>query len=218
MTPRRGNKAHDTQHVSRLKEFADRLDLIGSWAQVPLPESDCKRLREIANRIKYMRVTAESSAKAVERAASATVLFIGPNSTGKTMAAAMLANELDCDLYRVDLSRVVSGYIGETEKNLRRVLDAAAESGAILLFDEADALFGKRTEVKDSHNRYANIETSYLLERMEASCGLVLLATNMRTEFDESFASRFDCIVEFRDLTDQRVHRMKMDRKNGDDT
>jgi SpoVK/Ycf46/Vps4 family AAA+-type ATPase len=107
-------------------------------------------------------------------------LFAGPSGTGKTMAAEILANELELDLFRIDLSAVVSKYIGETEKNLRRVFDAAEEGGAVLLFDEADALFGKRSEVKDSHDRYANVEISYLLQRMEAYRGLAILTTNMR--------------------------------------
>jgi SpoVK/Ycf46/Vps4 family AAA+-type ATPase len=134
------------------------------------------------------------------------------------MAAAVLANELDRDLYRVDLSPVVSKYIGETEKNLRRLFDAAEDSGAILFFDEADALFGKRSEVKDSHDRFANIEISFLLERMESYRGVAILATNLRGPLDGSFASRFDCIVEFRDLGGQRVRRVKLDRQNDDDT
>ncbi len=111
-------------------------------------------------------------------------LFAGESGTGKTMAAEVLARELQLDLYRIDLSAVVSKYIGETEKNLRRVFDAAEDSGAILLFDEADALFGKRSEVKDSHDRYANIEVSYLLQRMESYRGLAILTTNLKTALD----------------------------------
>jgi SpoVK/Ycf46/Vps4 family AAA+-type ATPase len=113
------------------------------------------------------------------------------------MAAEVLANELRLDLYRIDLSQVVSKYIGETEKNLRRVFDAAEEGGAILLFDEADALFGKRSEIKDSHDRYANIEVSYLLQRMEAYRGLAILTTNMKGALDSAFLRRIRFIVEF---------------------
>ena len=113
------------------------------------------------------------------------------------MAAEVLANELRLDLYRIDLSSVVSKYIGETEKNLRRVFDAAEDSGAILLFDEADALFGKRSEVKDSHDRYANIEVSYLLQRMEAYRGLAILTTNMKSGLDPAFLRRLRFIVQF---------------------
>jgi SpoVK/Ycf46/Vps4 family AAA+-type ATPase len=113
------------------------------------------------------------------------------------MAAELLANELRLDLYRIDLSSVVSKYIGETEKNLRRVFDAADRGGAVLLFDEADALFGKRTEVSDSHDRFANIEVSYLLQRMEAYEGLAILTTNMRSALDQAFVRRLRFVVEF---------------------
>ena len=124
-------------------------------------------------------------------------LFSGVSGTGKTMAAEVLANELRLDLYRIDLSAVVSKYIGETEKNLRRVFDAAEEGGAILLFDEADALFGKRTEVKDSHDRYANIEVSYLLQRVEAYRGLAILTTNLKSALDTAFLRRIRFILSF---------------------
>src|SRR5262249_1072819 len=124
-------------------------------------------------------------------------LFAGPSGTGKTMAAEVLAGELRLDLYRIDLSSVVSKYIGETEKNLRRVFDAAEQSGAILLFDEADALFGKRSEVKDSHDRYANIEVSYLLQRMEAYRGLAILTTNLRNALDPAFVRRIRFVIQF---------------------
>jgi SpoVK/Ycf46/Vps4 family AAA+-type ATPase len=124
-------------------------------------------------------------------------LFAGPSGTGKTTAAEILARELRLDLYRIDLSAVVSKYIGETEKNLRRLFDAADEGGAILLFDEADALFGKRSEVKDSHDRYANIEVSYLLQRMEAYRGLAILTTNQRQALDPAFLRRLRFVVQF---------------------
>jgi SpoVK/Ycf46/Vps4 family AAA+-type ATPase len=113
------------------------------------------------------------------------------------MAAEVLANELQLDLYRIDLSQVMSKYIGETEKNLRRVFDSAEGGGAILLFDEADALFGKRSEVKDSHDRYANIEVSYLLQRMESYRGLAILTTNMKNSLDPAFMRRIRFIVQF---------------------
>jgi SpoVK/Ycf46/Vps4 family AAA+-type ATPase len=124
-------------------------------------------------------------------------LFSGVSGTGKTLAAEVLASELRLDLYHIDLSAIVSKYIGETEKNLRRVFDAAEEGGAILLFDEADALFGKRSEVKDSHDRYANIEVSYLLQRMEAYRGLAVLTTNMKNALDAAFLRRIRFIVQF---------------------
>src|SRR5258708_19466834 len=119
------------------------------------------------------------------------------SGTGKTLAAEIMANELRLDLYRIDLSQVVSKYIGETEKNLRRVFDAAETAGAVLLFDEADALFGKRSEVKDSHDRYANIEVSYLLQRMEAYRGLAILTTNMNQALDQPFMRPIPFIPHF---------------------
>src|SRR5262249_14943944 len=124
-------------------------------------------------------------------------LFTGPSGTGKTMAAEVLANELRLDLYRIDLSQVVSKYIGETEKNLARVFDAAEAGGAMLLFDEADALFGKRSDVQDSHDRYANIEVGYLLQRMEAYRGLAILTTNMKSALDPAFLRRLRFVVPF---------------------
>jgi SpoVK/Ycf46/Vps4 family AAA+-type ATPase len=131
------------------------------------------------------------------RGVGISALFAGPSGTGKTMAGEVLANELRLDLFRIDLSQVVSKYIGETEKNLRRVFDAAEEGAAILLFDEADALFGKRSEVKDSHDRYANIEVSYLLQRMEDYRGLAILTTNRRDALDAAFLRRIRFMVEF---------------------
>lgn len=133
----------------------------------------------------------------ISRGLGISVLFAGESGTGKTLAAEVLASELKLDLYRIDLSAVVSKYIGETEKNLRRMFDSAEQGGAILFFDEADALFGKRSEVRDSHDRYANIEINYLLQRMEAFRGLAILATNMKTALDTAFLRRLRFIVNF---------------------
>ncbi|MBM4321833.1 MAG: ATP-binding protein, partial [Deltaproteobacteria bacterium] len=132
-----------------------------------------------------------------ERGLGVSALFSGGSGTGKTMAAEVLAGELRLDLYRIDLSQVVNKYIGETEKNLRRVFDAAEQGAAILLFDEADALFGKRSEVKDSHDRYANIEVGYLLQRMETYRGLAILTTNLKNAMDPAFLRRIRFIVQF---------------------
>ena len=140
---------------------------------------------------------AEIAAGLREIGRSGVVLFYGDRGTGKTMAAEMLARKLGLELHRVDLSGVVSKYIGETEKNLRKLFDEAEKGGWILFFDEADALFGKRSAVKDSHDRYANIDTNYLLERMEAYAGIVILATNRRTNIDPAFLRRIRFIVEF---------------------
>jgi SpoVK/Ycf46/Vps4 family AAA+-type ATPase len=126
-----------------------------------------------------------------------TALFAGTSGTGKTMAAEVVARELQLSLFRIDLSGVVSKWIGETEKNLDRVFDAAWDSNAILFFDEADALFGKRSEVKDSHDRYANLEISYLLQKMESYEGLAILATNMRQQIDDAFLRRLTFNVIF---------------------
>jgi SpoVK/Ycf46/Vps4 family AAA+-type ATPase len=125
------------------------------------------------------------------------VLFTGPPGTGKTMAAEAIARDVGMPMYRIDLSQVVNKYIGETEKNLRRLFDAADSGDAILFFDEADALFGKRTEVKDAHDRYANLEVSYLLERMERFKGMALLATNRKKDLDEAFLRRLRYVVNF---------------------
>jgi SpoVK/Ycf46/Vps4 family AAA+-type ATPase len=133
----------------------------------------------------------------MNRGLGISALFAGASGTGKTMAAEVMANHLRLNLYRIDLSAVVSKYIGETEKNLRRLFDAAEDGGAILFFDEADALFGKRSEVKDSHDRYANIEINYLLQRMEAYRGLAILATNMKSALDQAFMRRLRFIVNF---------------------
>ena len=141
---------------------------------------------------------AGASPRKSSRGLGISALFAGASGTGKTMAAEVLANELRLDLYRIDLAAVVSKYIGETEKNLRRVFDAAEDGGAILLFDEADALFGKRSEVKDSHDRYANIEVSYLLQRMEAYRGLAILTTNLKAaRSTRAFLRRLRFVVQF---------------------
>jgi SpoVK/Ycf46/Vps4 family AAA+-type ATPase len=126
-----------------------------------------------------------------------TMLFAGPPGTGKTMAAEVIASELSLDLYRIDLSTIISKYIGETEKNLEKIFNEAQHSNAILFFDEADAIFGKRSEVKDAHDRYANIETSYLLQRMENYDGVTILATNLRANLDEAFTRRLQFAIDF---------------------
>jgi SpoVK/Ycf46/Vps4 family AAA+-type ATPase len=156
-------------------------------------------LREIAMNVRWRRQVYEQwgFARRSPRGLSISALFFGPSGTGKTMAAEVLARELELDLFRIDLSSVVSKYIGETEKNLRRVFDAAEAGGAVLLFDEADALFGHRSEVRDSHDRYANIEVSYLLQRMEAYRGLAILTSNMKQALDPAFLRRIRFFVQF---------------------
>jgi SpoVK/Ycf46/Vps4 family AAA+-type ATPase len=164
-----------------------------------LPDAQKQILHDIGAHVRHRVLVYETwgFARRGTRGLGLSVLFAGASGTGKTMAAEILANELRLDLYRIDLSSVVSKYIGETEKNLRRIFDAADDGGAILLFDEADALFGKRSEVKDSHDRYANIEVSYLLQRMEAYRGLAILTTNLRHALDSAFMRRVLFVVEF---------------------
>lgn len=187
------------QSQSRLDHLAQKLDPFPSWEDLILPEAQKRLLDEIVVHVRR-RVTVYEEwgfAGKGTRGLGITALFAGPSGTGKTMAAEVLARELKLDLYRIDLSQVVSKYIGETEKNLRRVFEAAEEGGAILLFDEADALFGKRSEVKDSHDRYANIEVSYLLQGMEAYRGLAILTTNQKSSLDAAFLRRLRFVVHF---------------------
>ncbi len=166
--------------------------------EVMLPAQQARQLQEIVTAIRNLgRVHHQWGTALAWNEAGLTALFAGPPGTGKTMACEALASALSLPLYRIDLSQVVNKYIGETEKNLKRLFDAADKSDVILLFDEADALFGKRTEVKDAHDRYANLEISYLLERMERFKGLAVLATNRRKDLDEAFLRRLRFVVEF---------------------
>ena len=189
-------RAHARPH---LNDLAQRIVPVAGWDDLVLPEAQKQILRQIAAQVRQRAKVYDAWGFGVAGARGLGIgaLFAGPSGTGKTMAGEVLANELKLDLYRIDLSQVVSKYIGETEKNLRRVFDAAEESGAILLFDEADALFGKRSEVKDSHDRYANIEISYLLQRMEAYSGLAILTTNMKSALDTAFLRRLRFVVQF---------------------
>jgi hypothetical protein len=187
------------QARSRLDDLAQRIEPSAGWEDLVLPEPQRQLLAQIAGQVRQRRrvYDAWGFGGAGVRGLGISALFAGPSGTGKTMAAEVLARELRLDLYRIDLSQVVSKYIGETEKNLRRVFDAAEGGGAILLFDEADALFGRRSEVKDSHDRYANIEVSYLLQRMEGYRGLAILTTNMKNALDPAFLRRLRFVVSF---------------------
>ena len=184
----------------RLDELAERIQpQQAAWEDLVLPEAVQQILREIEAQVRQSGKVYRKWGFASKggRGLGISVLFAGESGTGKTMAAEVLAGRLDLDLYRIDLSQVVNKYIGETEKNLRRVFDAAEGGGCILLFDEADALFGKRSDVKDSHDRYANIEVGYLLQRMEAFRGLAILTTNIRAALDRAFLRRIRFIVQF---------------------
>jgi len=182
-----------------MEELATRVETNAWWDDLILPDGQMEVLRQIVNHAKHTdqvhRVWGFNERYSQGMGLSA--LFAGPSGTGKTMAASLLARELNRDLYQIDLATVVSKYIGETEKHLRRIFDAAERSGAILLFDEADALFGKRSQVRDSHDRYANLEISYLLQRMETYSGIAILTTNMQNAIDAAFQRRLRFIVRF---------------------
>jgi hypothetical protein len=188
-----------TRTRPRLDRLAQRIEPAAGWDDLVLPDQHRGILRDIATHVRHRRQVYGEWGFASKglRGLGISALFSGPSGTGKTMAAEVLARELDLDLYRIDLSQVVSKYIGETEKNLAGLFDAAEGSGVILLFDEADALFGKRSEVRDSHDRYANIEVSYLLQRMETYAGLAILTTNLKSALDQAFLRRIRFIVQF---------------------
>ncbi|MGP3999964.1 ATP-binding protein [Streptomyces sp. 8N706] len=182
-----------------LDELGRRVEPAAAWDDLVLAERQRRILREIVAHVRQRGTVYQEwgFASVLRRGLGVTALFAGASGTGKTLAAEVLAAELGLDLFVIDLSQVVSKYIGETEKNLRRVFDAAERGGALLLFDEADALFGKRSEVKDSHDRYANLEVSYLLMRMEAYRGLAVLTTNMKKALDSAFMRRIRFVVDF---------------------
>ena len=192
-------QACKTSARSDLDGLAQRVEPVATWRDLVLPPPQIATLHQIGAQVRQrLKVYEEwGFGGCGARGAGITVLFSGESGTGKTMAAEVLANELHLDLYRIDLASTVSKYIGETEKNLGRVFDAAEDSGGILLFDEADALFGKRSEVKDSHDRYANIEVSYLLQRMEQYRGLAILTTNLKAALDPAFQRRLRFVVQF---------------------
>lgn len=187
------------QSNHKLEELSVKVEPNYHWEDIVLPQDKKSLLQEICNQIKHQHLVFSQWGfeRKISYGKGLSVLFSGPPGTGKTMASQVIANELGLDLYKIDLSSVVSKYIGETEKNLSKIFIEAERSNAILFFDEADALFGKRTEVKDAHDRYANIETSFLLQKMEEYEGMVILATNLRSNMDEAFTRRIRFIVEF---------------------
>jgi hypothetical protein len=187
------------QSHHRLGDLAVKIGPRATWQELILPTDQVEQLGEMCSQVRYQHEVFGrwGFGRVTSRSRGISALFTGPPGTGKTLAAEVVAAELQLDLYKVDLSGVVSKYVGETEKNLSRIFQEAETSNAILFFDEADALFGKRTKVSDAHDRYANIETSYLLQRMEAYEGIVVLATNLRENMDEAFTRRIRFIIEF---------------------
>lgn len=182
-----------------LDDIAQRIETRARFADIVLPSAQTGMLRDIARQLRHRETVYRDwgFASKYQLGQGLVALFAGESGTGKTLAAEAIAGEARLDLYRVDLATLVSKYIGETEKNLKRLFDAADASGAVLLFDEADALFGKRSEVKDSHDRYANIEVAYLLQRVEAYRGLAILTTNMKSALDRAFLRRIRFVVNF---------------------
>jgi SpoVK/Ycf46/Vps4 family AAA+-type ATPase len=203
---KRQKKADKSRSVPHLTQLAERLEATACWKDVTLPAPDCQRLQEIVKHLKNKAIIPESSSRLnkISRGSSVIALFAGPGGSVKNLAAAAIANDLNYTLYRVDLSLIVGKYIGETEKNLQRVFDAADKGNAILMFDEADSLFGKRSDVEDSHERYANSEVSYLLQRMESFQGLTILSSNTKESIDKAFIPSFNVVVEFPSANDSK--------------
>jgi SpoVK/Ycf46/Vps4 family AAA+-type ATPase len=187
------------QSNQKLTELSVKVSPKYGWSDIVLAEEKIIQLKEICSQVKnrYCVFDRWGFREKLSYGKGLSVLFSGSPGTGKTMAAQVMAGELQLDLYKIDLSSIVSKYIGETEKNLAGIFHEAETSNAILFFDEADALFGKRTEVSDAHDRYANIETGFLLQKMEEYEGVVILATNLRKNMDEAFTRRIRFIVEF---------------------
>lgn len=193
----------------KLGALARKIEPKFRWDDIVLPADQLDQLREICSQTRHRHTVYDEWGfdRKLSVGKGLTALFTGPPGTGKTMAAEVVANGLSLDLYKIDLSQVVSKYIGETEKQLRLIFDAAQASSAILFFDEADALFGKRSEVKDAHDRYANIEVGYLLQKMEEYEGIAILATNLRQNMDEAFIRRMRFIIEF-PFPDEQYRRL----------
>lgn len=209
---RNQNKAHDaiisTNHLyegcrnqsnNKLISLAQKVHTNYHWNDIILPKYQKTQLKEIASYVKHKNIVFSDWGfeKKLSLGKGLNILFAGESGTGKTMTSTVIANELNLDLYKIDLSAVVSKYIGETEKNLDRIFKEAETSNAILFFDEADALFGKRSEVKDAHDRYANIEINYLLQKLEEHKEIVILASNMASNIDDAFVRRMNFRIEF---------------------
>jgi SpoVK/Ycf46/Vps4 family AAA+-type ATPase len=198
------------QNAGGLERLARRVEAGATWDELILPTSVRVQLDELTSRARFRdRVLGEwGMAGSGGRGAGLTALFAGDSGTGKTLSAEVVAGDLGLDLYVIDLATVVDKYIGETEKNLDRIFGEADRVNGVLLFDEADAIFGKRSEVKDARDRYANVETAYLLQRMERFDGLAVLTTNLRANLDDAFLRRLDVIVDF-PLPEEK-HRLRL--------
>jgi hypothetical protein len=187
------------QNAAGLERLARRIEPVVAWPDLVLPRPIVSQLRELAGRARHRDLVLDEwgMGRRSSKGRGITALFAGDSGTGKTMSAEVIAGELGLDLYVIDLSTVVDKYIGETEKNLDRVFSEADRVNGILLFDEADSIFGKRSEVKDARDRYANVEVAYLLQRMEQFDGMAILTTNLRANVDEAFVRRLDAIIDF---------------------
>jgi hypothetical protein len=213
VTPAHVRTGARSENSSALERLARRVDPAVGWADLVLPRPVLTGLQEVALRARHReRVLGDWRMRpGGGRGHGVAALFAGDSGTGKTMSAEVIAHDLGLELYVVDLATVVDKYVGETEKNLERIFTAAAGVNAVLLFDEADAVFGRRSEVRDAHDRYANIESAYLLQRMETFDGLAILATNLRANIDDAFTRRLDVIVDF-PLPDPEHRRALWDR------
>jgi SpoVK/Ycf46/Vps4 family AAA+-type ATPase len=198
------------QNAAGLERLARRIQPAVGFDDLVLPPDTMAQLRELLTRARYREQVLDvwKMGGPSTRRRGLTALFAGPSGTGKTMAAEVLASELGLDLYTVDLATVVDKYVGETEKNLDRIFAEAERINGVILFDEADALFGKRSEVSDAHDRYANVEVAYLLQRMELFEGIAILATNLRANLDEAFTRRLDALVDFPDPEEEYRRRL----------
>jgi hypothetical protein len=198
------------QNAAGLERLARRIQPAVGFDDLVLPPDTMAQLKELLTRARYREQVLDvwKMAGPSARRRGLTALFAGPSGTGKTMAAEVLASELGLDLYTVDLATVVDKYVGETEKNLDRIFGEAERVNGVILFDEADALFGKRSEVSDAHDRYANVEVAYLLQRMELFEGIAILATNLRANLDEAFTRRLDALVDFPDPEEEYRRRL----------
>jgi hypothetical protein len=201
------------QNAAGLERLARRIEPAVGWNDLVLPEPTRRALHELTARARHRNQVLDQwqMRPGGGRGRGITGLFAGDSGTGKTMSAEVIAADLGLDLYTVNLATVVDKYVGETEKNLERIFTEAAGVNGVLLFDEADAIFGKRSEVRDAHDRYANIESAYLLQRMESFDGLAILATNLRANLDDAFTRRLDVVVDF-PVPDEALRRALWDR------